>query len=193
MFSKNADLFFEEPHCHREPPATYGILHLLRRDIIQCLGKDPSSGKDLAFPALWPGAMAILAGIDLLAKYHAGSDEVGGVGRRFRDFIKEYFTLPTQGDDEVIYQLRNALLHSFGLYSRSKTGVYRFEMTLGGSPVVTRRRDDRYVIDLFALHREFEDAIARYRKDLEGNMILKANFDRMFSNYGSVSYTGRTS
>ncbi|HUG89584.1 MAG TPA: hypothetical protein VML55_02040, partial [Planctomycetaceae bacterium] len=38
LFSDEADLFFREPNVYVPPPASYGTLWLLRRDIIQCLG-----------------------------------------------------------------------------------------------------------------------------------------------------------
>lgn len=76
-------LFFENPKLYRSPPGEFGILYLLRRDIDQCI----------AGSILWPGAMAIMAGIDLLAKFAAGDDAVGQVGNRFRDFLGQYFHL----------------------------------------------------------------------------------------------------
>jgi hypothetical protein len=69
-FNENEKLFFEDP-TYRKPPGEYGILYLLRRDINLCLEneKDPDLGI-----AQFPGAMAIMAGIDLLAKFYKGDD-----------------------------------------------------------------------------------------------------------------------
>jgi len=57
-------LFFEDPTVNRSPPGDYGILYLLRRDITRCMDNS----------ILWPAAMAIMAGIDLLAKFETGDD-----------------------------------------------------------------------------------------------------------------------
>ena len=62
--SSNIELFFEDPLAPPRPrPTFYGVLYLLRRDIITCFNN----------VAEWPGIMAILAGIDLLGKFYVGS------------------------------------------------------------------------------------------------------------------------
>ena len=121
MFSTDADLFFLSPLTGLTTPNDFGVLYLLRRDINLCMGG--------SCQALWPAAMGMLAGVDLLAKFLEGSDATGKVRDRFRSFVGRFFGLnPT--DQEVLYQLRNALLHSFGLYSKTPQGkVYRFFLT----------------------------------------------------------------
>ena len=146
MFCPEADKFFQSPLQPRSLPGDFGILYLLRRDIIQCLGKNPNTGAALGLQSVWPGAMAILAGIDLLAKYLAGNDDRGGVGKRFREFVKsKYFGPISAGDEETIYQLRNALLHSFGLYSESESKKhvvtkYRFTLSFQITATVSARK-----------------------------------------------------
>src|SRR6266496_6263912 len=101
---RNLTIFFRDP---REAPTelgTLGVLYLLRRDVVRCLQND----NGILFPAL----MMMFAGIDLLAKFYAGSDK-GSVGARFKGFIKKYFSGISGDNAEVLYQLRNALLHSF--------------------------------------------------------------------------------
>ena len=123
----------------RPGPADYGVLYLLRRDVCVCLGRDPTSGVHTSHRALLPGAMAILVGIDLLAKFYKGKQD-SRVGDRFREFVCRYFQPISPGDEETIYQLRNSLLHSFGLYSKTKKGEYHFLLTAeeGGRRFVQR-------------------------------------------------------
>lgn len=109
------DFFFRDPAI--EPTFQPGNnlfsnLYLLRRDINTCFASD----------AIWPGVMAIMSGIDLLAKFFAGADTTapGDVGNRFRAFAGEYLTNNNAIDNEVLYQLRNSLLHSFGLYTKRR-------------------------------------------------------------------------
>ena len=72
--------------------------------------------------------MAVMAGVDLVAKFLEGKDNTS-VGGRFRKFLEQCFKLASQSDREIIYQLRNSLLHSFGLYSEDSTGrIYRFSL-----------------------------------------------------------------
>jgi hypothetical protein len=188
MFNKQADLFFEEPSQYRPPPGVFGVLYLLRRDATQCTGVDPNTGAKNMAPILWPGAMCILAGVDLLAKFWRGSDQIGQVSTRFKDFVDQYFKPLSSGDNEVIYQLRNSLLHSFGLYSEGKGKVYRFVLSTQHAPLIQFTVPETYQIDLLTLHEQFETAIVQYKIELESDTVLKNNFNLMFSRYGSIQY-----
>jgi hypothetical protein len=116
MNKDDFDLLFENPLAYRQPPGEFGILYLLRRDINRCL--TPGEGS-------WLGAMGIFAGIDLLAKFYKGTDK-GEVGKRFRLFTRKYFDTSGNAEAVAIYQLRNAMMHSFGLYSRVGGVDHRF-------------------------------------------------------------------
>jgi hypothetical protein len=130
--------------------------------------------------------MAILAGIDLLAKFYAGGR--GGVGSLFRRFLGRFCPSISVDDRQTIYQLRNALLHSFGLYSEDKKGrIYRFLLTADGTgALVVHNPPDQYRVDLRVLHRAFENAVASYAVALDAESSLQANFNAMFGNYGRV-------
>lgn len=191
MFSQDADLFFQPPRTEIGPPNWFGVLYLLRRDIDLCMGIHPSTGQPVAFRAEWPGAMTMLAGIDLLAKFFAGSDDNGSgkVGQRFRMFLERFFAGLQQADRDVLYQLRNSLLHSFGLYSKGRSKVYRFCLTgHGAGPLVSHPQPDQYVIALRVLHRKFETAVAAYQAAVNSDQQLQANFAAMFVNYGRVYF-----
>jgi len=183
MFDPRADCFFEDPRSNRSRPNDYGVLRLLRRDILFCLSAiGPQSQR-----ALWPGAMAIFAGIDLAAKFYKGDDAFGQVGSRFTEFVRQYFqSISTEGA-ETLYQLRNALLHSFGLYSRTKKKVYRFTLTACDvEPLIQPIPPEAYQVDLIVLHTCFERALCRYGADLDKQDQLQKNFLRMFDNYGAI-------
>jgi hypothetical protein len=188
MFDPKADLFFESPENNRIPPGEYGVLHLLRRDICSCLGWDPTTKCRTSHPTLWPGGMAILAGIDLVAKFCKGDDAVGQVGARFRYFVINYFDSITSGNEETIYQLRNALLHSFGLYSQAKSRTYRFRLSANGGSLIQRFPGDVYQVDLVSLYGAFESSLQKYSDELNKDeaVELRRNFLKMFPNYGSI-------
>ena len=187
MFSADADLFFLAPNTPPAAPGSFSTLYLLRRDITTCLGNDPDTGERPKYAVLLPGAMAILAGIDLLAKFYAGNDDVAAVGKRFRGFIARYFHGAKAKDQEVIYQLRNALLHSFGLYSGTKKGVYRFHLSMMHiSMLVYHRPPDDYDVDIISLLRAFNGAIEAYSKEFQSNVDLQTKFALMFQDYGRI-------
>jgi len=176
-------LFFKDPTSPPAPPGKFSVLYLLRRDINQCI---------TTRQILWPATMAMLAGIDLLGKFYAGEDGQG-VGPRFRDFVDKYFQPISPDDAGTIYQLRNALLHSFGLYSKSETKTtkkeYYFSLILPGvRPLVQQHPEnpDVYLISIAALYDKFEAAIESYKKDVENDLALQSNFGLMYPYYGTI-------
>lgn len=174
------DLFFLDPSVD---PSTnpsgqniFSNLYLLRRDIYHCYGFDIKTKTKLKcqVQTIWPGVMAIMAGIDLMAKFHSGNDKINESGPRFQCFIKQYISL---NESEILYQLRNSLLHSFGLYSyRQKLnkqtdqeeiiGEWHFKLaTNPNSQLVVVESKDHYRIDVLALHSLFEESIALFKKE----------------------------
>ena len=63
--------FFFNPRVSIGLTGRFSILYLLRRDIRTCFGLDPNSDQPIGFRALFPAAMATMAGIDLLSKFFA--------------------------------------------------------------------------------------------------------------------------
>jgi len=175
--------FFEDPGVDHPPPYQYSVLYLLRRDIAYCMGDDPSSVK-----ALFPGVMGILAGIDLLAKFYAGSDS-SSMGRRFRHFVRRYFGPLSSREQEILYQLRNALMHSFALYAydRRRNRVYRFELCDGGGPLLDPAGDDRFRVHVRTLYQAFLNAVEAYRQDVQRDEVLQVHFAAMFPRYGWIA------
>src|SRR5262245_32996316 len=128
---RKMDLFFLdpsiEPNVQRGTTTTLSVLYLLRRDIRGCLSERKY---------LIPATMTMLAGVDLLAKFLAGDDATGKVTLRFKGFVSTYFQPLAPNDEAVIYALRNALLHSFGLYSEGRE-LLLSEYHASGQLVVT--------------------------------------------------------
>jgi hypothetical protein len=187
MFHPNADLFFADPANVPANNGTFGVLYLLRRDVRLCLGVDPATGARIHNPVVWPGAMAVLAGTDLLAKFYAGSDAKGGVTTRFQNFVRNFFHPLSPGDDVTLYQLRNSLLHSFGLYSQTPAQTYHFHVTaIGNVPLIQHTPPVDYQIDLLELYNRFEQAITNYSTALEAQQQLQTKFLAMFANYGAI-------
>ncbi len=182
------NLFSEDPKDYHAPPRRYSTLYLLRRDISSCLGtKLVTKEPDRPPSAQWPGAMAILAGIDLLAKFYSGDDR-GNVGIRFKDFLQsKYFNL-NHNESYIIYHLRNSLLHSFGLYSfdRKLNKEYWFTLVAKYDPLIELLETDHYKIDVMALYKSFESSVELYLIDLKTDPDLQNKFFILFHKYGSV-------
>jgi hypothetical protein len=95
----DVQLFFENPltnpvvagnpaidptGAHR-PCRKYGILYHLRRNAQCCFETDHATGE---IRAPWPGAMCVMAGIDLLASFHAGTNEMRSGKTKLRGIKK---------------------------------------------------------------------------------------------------------
>ena len=190
------DRFFEETRISHDTSKGYydfSTLYLLVRDIKTCFGIDPAT--DLPFycskcneivknRAQWPAVMGILAGIDLLGKFYFGNDR-NGVGDRFKGFVKCFFYLNDKDKGSLIlYELRNSMLHSFGLYSK------RYYITLVANEnlpfinIIGSQPKKRAVINVIKLYKQFLNAIKEYYKELVKSSELKANFNKMFIKYG---------
>jgi hypothetical protein len=122
MTNDDLDLFFKSPDSDHPPSMTVSVLYLLRRDIDRCMMRNECT---------WLATMGVFAGIDLLAKFFAGSDQGGGVTERYLAFLREYLDL-TQDNAQVIYQLRNCMMHSFALTSGTHAPgrTYQFILVL---------------------------------------------------------------
>jgi hypothetical protein len=163
---------------------TFSNLNLLRRDIYTCFNINPNDLKStIGSSALWPGTMAILAGIDLLAKFYLGNDDYNNSKQAFKNYTYEFIE---QEYVEELYQLRNALLHSFGLYSMYRKKVYKFVLTEDPSFFIKNNSsNDRCIVSIKTLHHKFEESICdfynRY-KDLDSY----DKFDELFKKYGKT-------
>jgi hypothetical protein len=186
---RNIELFFKDPCIFRRKAGdtgTFGVLYFLRNEILDCL--DHNIG-------IFPATLSILAGVDLLAKFYAGKDTRNEVKVRYESFINEYFKPISDKDKKTIYQLRNALVHSFGLYSEGEGGKkYRFQLKRALEPLVTYSSGDVCTIDVLTLHKYFNTAIERYHQDLvddkdhpETGKNLREGFADMFCKYGTVT------
>lgn len=178
------DLFFQDPKAHDRNQGRYSTLYLLRRDISMCFGIDPSTETPIQYQVLFPGVMAILAGIDLLAKFYCGSDRINEVGKRFKSFVVEYIDSKYS---EELYQLRNSLLHSFGLYTVArKNRKYNFILHQGYDALVITNDNLNYFVSVHLLRMQFELAVKRFRGDIDGSEELKRQFDSMYPRYGCI-------
>lgn len=202
----NIDWYFRNPRLAPYPSEEFSQLYLLRRDIDTCFGTDPNTGAlwqtidkrtgaDIYCKAIWPGTMAILAGIDMLGKFLAGSDKTVGPSKitvrdRIKAFTTRYLGLNDR-DADLLFQLRNSMLHSFGLYSEVQDSkgkikaTYNFILTLGADKLIEHIKDDYYQIDAQCLRELFELGIIKYEAELrditrQDNKELSNKFNAMF-------------
>ncbi len=190
------EVFFEDTKNNPDlltKPRDFSILYLLIRDIETCFGLDPSTellfrctncDKEIKNSAQWPALMGILAGIDLLGKFYAGTDR-GSVGARFKNFIKEFFELNDKDEESsVLYELRNSMLHSFGLYSKKYNLELRADINSPFIKVTGNQIKKIATINVLELFVRFLAAKEKYHKKLIKSDELKRKFNKMFIKYG---------
>jgi len=183
--NEEIELFFSNPNIYEEK-TSYGTLYLLRRDANYCIDGC----------AKWAGAMVILAGIDLLGKFYAGDDGFRKVSERFKAYYNQYID---NNNAEIIYQLRNSLLHSFGLYSKDDKNykIYQFSLCAVNEELIRYCSQTSYIdnlnkqyqkisclIDLIKLRNKFDESIIKYKNELIVNKNLRTKFHKMFDIYG---------
>lgn len=191
------DLFFENPNKRLanagvvDTNPNFPTLHckklsslcLLRKDVRRCFRQSDQ--------ILWPGTMAVLAGIDLLAKLHDGNDTNGAIGQRFRNFVNAFMLA---GDGARVWALRNALLHSYGIYFEDATATparFRLNSTIPlptGSPSLFQTPMPNIVdLNVRELRTCFENSISSYETHIRGSAADQtARFEPMFDKYGWI-------
>jgi len=151
--NEEIDFFFKNPLEFTDEPGKKSILYLLRRDIMTCFGLDANTNEPIPSAAFFPGTMAIMAGIDLLAKFYEGNDEPNTAKKRFKIFVNAYID---HHQDERIYQLRNSLVHCFGTYSKGKDGIkYRFRLDTVSPNIVNPIDESNFLINIKLLREQF--------------------------------------
>jgi hypothetical protein len=179
----NIALFLKSPNDFDGREGVHSTLFLLRREASLCFGYDPNNNQKIKFEALFSATMAVLAGIDLVAKF-VYRDFASEVGTRFTDFVSKYMDTSFH---EELYQLRNSLLHSFGLYSETRNGkVYHFVLARDQGKLVQQVSDKSYLVDVTLLWKKFNESIVIYQRELMASANLQHIFSEMFPKYGLV-------
>ncbi len=187
------DLFFKDPHVPSEVPGEMSTLYLLRKDVWKCYGCNPDDCSETT-RVLFPGAMTVFCGIDLLAKFYQ-SDE-GRVGDRFKQYVEAFFPSGKEQDlPKHIYGLRNSMMHSFGMRAKRRaTGEITYgikvEDDCSQGFLVELKKDEWYVIDILDLREQFEASIEKFKRHVQRTTSLHETFSDMWDQYGSMFFSG---
>jgi hypothetical protein len=171
--------FFLPPENFSQNDSTFSKLHLLRRDILTCYGINPNNGEKINYSVLFPGTITLFAGIDLLAKLYYVNDFKLSSSKRFLNFL-ENTKLIRKEDANILYQLRNALVHSFGLESIDRT--YQFILT--ENDIFIKSSNNKYEISYLKLNSFFEECIFFIHKKIMTDKIFRINFTHKIKEIG---------
>jgi hypothetical protein len=172
--------FLDENGQVKENVEKYSHIYLIRLQLKKCIRKDPSA-------ITWPIAMTVLAGIDALGLYYSGGKEVVHTGfyeatqSGFKQFCGAFLGLDSD-EQEALYQLRCAFLHTSSLISRK----YQFSVYYqsdGGLGFINIE-NSQCKVNLYYLYSRFEDAVNKFRVDLENGTIMNDNFLKIYRQIG---------
>ena len=177
---------------------TMSTLFMLRREIQFCLIGDLTD-EDSVIPVamekgeyrLFASLMVTMAGVDLLAKFWAGSDQIGKVGERIVGFAERYMFANhanPKRSGEILYQaIRNPLLHSFTLYDK-KLEIWLFNRQPGFDILENPQKAGHVLISVEGVYIAFIRGLKAYHDELLGSADLKAKFEAMYENYGTTGF-----
>lgn len=167
----------------------FSSLYLLQKHVEICFGLNNST-----FPkAIWPGAIALLCGIDMLSIYFSNSDKSSsGV---FTDFCN--ICMKTSDEESnAIFMLRNALVHCYSLRAFDDVTKRFFKFFVDFKEdedwfviFVTDSGDDiEYRINLYNLYTKFELSVKNYYEKLSDpkNKSLRDNFKNARKRFGTI-------
>ena len=189
--------FFFTPPTRITELGTFSSLFMLRREAQDCLiGKviDEDAVIDEAMRGehrLFATLMVVAAGVDLLAKFYAGSDDIGGVGARIKSFAARHMfagaTDPARSA-EILYQgIRNPLLHSFTLYDR-KLEIWLVNRQPGFDIIENPQKPGNVIISVEGVYLAFIRGLNAYHAELVGSEDLRSNFEAMYERYGTTGF-----
>jgi hypothetical protein len=198
----NIAFFFTPPEEFAAKIGTHSVLHLLRREIQECLvGETPQDEEVLLDRLLaadpptpmhrvFASTMLMLGGIDLLAKFYCGSDKDREVKNRFTCFVNHYIQSAHDGAADALYVVRNTLMHSFGLYDK-KTKMYihlhdERPQVLIPAPAAIQPLGNTWEVSILLLYRDFIGAIKDYHREVRTDPALQDNFGRIYPDYGTL-------
>jgi hypothetical protein len=189
--------FYFKPPAPIKELGTFSSLFMLRREAQDCLiGKvvdedavieEAMRGEHRLFATL----MVVMAGVDLLAKLYAGSDDLGGVGTRIKSFAARY-RFQNAADParsaEILYQgIRNPLLHSFTLYDR-KLEIWLINRQPQFDIFENPEKPGHVLVSIEGVYLAFVRGLRAYHAELVNSADLLVKFESMYEKYGSTGF-----
>ena len=111
-------------------------------------------------------------------------------GPRCKRFARQYLRL-NAADAAALWQVRSALVHSFGPYDPQGGRRVLLSTPAPGSRLTApaiRQEAGTWHVSPIAVYRDLVRAIQAYEADVRsGAPAIRANFDRMFPHYGTMA------
>ena len=186
------DVFFRDPESPKEE--TYSSLYKLRSDLYRCLFSQNSDGE----PLLWPAAMLMLAGIDLMSSFYSGNpiaQRLCNIRQRYTLFCSDCFALEDQvTDPDVLWNFRCALLHDYSIVAQQINSISKRRLGLCfeiGNPQLFFKNNPSfdYLLNVSSFYNKFKEAINKFEGKVRNNIDdHKTNFLVMSDYMGVIGF-----
>lgn len=189
---------FRSPDDEVPKEGTYSNLYLLRKHLQELYGPEDNT-TFMEWKSTLLATLGIMAGFNLLSKLWCGKlmrdDKTS-----FKKFMQEAMGI-NHNDAEVLYKLRCALVHSYGLMDKRGGQIYDFVLDNELfnleliKPIPTENHEGlqakRYRISLLQLKKYFVMVVNKFRQLLEErtNPRLMSNFLEIYRETGVILLT----
>ena len=139
-------------------------------------------------------AFCVFSAFDLLAQFYRGELKKSQSAKRLKKYWEKYTSL-NNDQLELLYQFRNAVIHSFGQHAFDKRTKreFRFLIDNGQSPTITGKSKTVITVNMKKLEELLEKSISAYHEDLTDKKHLREKFNTVYRRIGVLFDPGPNS
>ena len=129
----------------------------------------------------------VFSALDLLAQMHTGKSGYKRSAKKTVLFYRRYMQL-NELSAELLYQVRNAVTHSFGTHSQNSATKrqYRFIYDLTGEKLFEQKSTVVYRVNRAQLEHRFFEAIQSYKRELLNSTPARKRFFTVYRRIGET-------
>lgn len=128
----------------------------------------------------------VFSALDIMAQMYAGKAGTKRTAKKTILFYRKYMQL-NEITAEVLYQLRNAVTHSFGTHSSNpaKKTQYRFVYNLSGDKLFEQKSAVVYSVNTDQLNNRFLRAVQQFKTDVLNDAAVRKRFFAVYRRIGT--------
>lgn len=129
----------------------------------------------------------VFSALDILSQMYAGKPGMRRSTKKMLAFYKKYMQV-NEVTAEVLYQLRNAVMHNFGAFAVNpvKNQQYRFIYSDLGDKLFNKKSTVVYEMNTRELLNRFDRAIQQYQNDVLASEVLQCRFYAVYRQTGTL-------
>lgn len=138
------------------------------------------------FPVLY--SYILVSGIDYFSQLNSGQLSKKGNAKRYKQFCEKYLELNGK-EQEMLYQFRNAVTHTYGQYGMNEKygNEFRFIFDFELNTWVSQKSRVIHMINPEKLRKRFLYAIEKYEADIKSTPHLQKKYDLVSKKVGFLT------